>query len=156
MKLYYFAIIAIGIMYTFSLAGIDTASSGIIDYLQVGNDDLNSTVINPSSSASTTSGITGAQTFWGALAAFFILFGVLTAVKINIGIAQLQATTEGLIAAIASLIFGFFAIDFFSILKKMYELTGGVGWQFHITWIIIVPTLFGFAVSIIQFIKGTE
>jgi hypothetical protein len=49
-----------------------------------------------------------------------------------------------------------FAIDIYSVLKLMYSITGGAGWIFNISWIIIVPFLFGFGYSLVQFIMGTE
>ena len=153
MKVYYFMIIAVGLMFLFNLAGIETGSNQIFDLFQV---NLNQTAnIHPTVTATDITIIDNASTFWIALAAAILLFGA-TTIKISAGFASLQITTEAVLAALSGFIFVVFATDFLSILNYMRIVTGGTGWEFHLTWILIVPFLIGFALSIIQLIKGTE
>jgi len=161
MKLYYFMIIAIGLMFTFSIAGVDTGSNRIINTLGMGVNSLNETVITPSLSAASTYNIRdiiNQNSWWLALVGAFavaISLGAIKGVSIFGGGAQLDPL-NAIMAAVAAYIYFMFSFDFLSILLYMFEITNGVGWQFNLTWILIVPFLFAFAFSIIQFIRGTE
>ena len=157
MKLYYFIIIAIGIMFTFNLAGIDTSSHLILNKLQVNNNQLNETELNPTvSESSVIATITGAGSFWIAVAAFFVVLMIAVSTRVSAGFVSFQATTESVFAGIAAFIFAMFSLDIFSILIKIRDITHGIGWEFNLTWIIIIPFLVGFTISLIEFIRGND
>lgn len=164
MKLYYFMIIAIGLMYTFSLAGIETGSNHLIGALGMGVDDINSTVIDPSFDTAgeyDVRDIINQNSWWASLILAMIVAATLGAIR---GVSILGSGISvdfisAIVAGISTFLFSMFSLDFFSILIYMKELNcigGTCGWQFHLTWILIVPMLFGFGISLIQFIKGTE
>lgn len=162
MKLYYFMIIMIGLMYTFSLAGIETGSNDLFQKMNILGENLNDTVINPTLSSTTeydTQDISNASYYWAAFVIAMIVIagaGVLGSVEVLGSGFNTGSFLTAVVAVLSSFIYGMFATDLFSILKLMYEITGGSGWQFHLTWILIVPILFAFPVSLIQFIKGNE
>ena len=162
MKLYYFMLIAVGLMYVFYLGGIDTGSGKILASLDVVVDSNSNNTVNldPSIDAEglEASNIkSNSKYIWGALIMFLILVMVFSALSsFQVGSSGVVFNFEGFVAGIAAFLWAIFSLDFYSILTKMYQVTGGIGWEFHLTWILIVPFLVGFALSIIQFVKGTE
>lgn len=159
MKLYYFVIIAIGLMFTFHLAGIETGSGRILDMLT--SENVSNTIVDYDEADYTgadTGDILNNNSWWVVLAVAFTTLIALAGFRgIRVAGFGLEVNPmNAIVAAVASAIFTMFALDFFSILIHMHEITGGTGWQYHLTWILIVPILFGFALSLIQFIKGTE
>lgn len=162
MKLYYFMIIAIGLMYTLSLAGVDTASSRVLDSLT--SENLTDTDVNPS--VSDYSDVTDSSSIlnyltqnWWVIMAIVLALGIFAS-SIE-GIRVFGSGVEinpmnAIISGVAAAIWFMFAVDFFSILVLMREVTGGTGWEFHLTWILVVPFLFGFGYSLIKFMQGTE
>lgn len=153
MKLFYFLIIAIGIMFTLGIAGIDTGSNRVIDMLW---GDGISTNVNPSVSGTSATELTNATDFWGMTKLFFLIAIGLSLAGAFLGGQRSEAAINAVASGAATFIFTMFVLDIFSVLKLMYSITGGVGWIFNITWIIIIPFLFAFGYSLFQFIMGTE
>lgn len=144
MKVYYFTIIAVGLMFLLYLGGVDTNSSQIIN--AIGGDDI--------------SGFSTA-TLWITLAA--ALAGFVATNRISIGTLSFQASTESVIAGFMAAIYVIFAADLFSIVSKVGSLTCPVGatiascrWEYWIVWAIIVPLLVGYAISIVSYIRGSD
>jgi hypothetical protein len=137
MKVYYFTVIAIGLMFTLFLAGVNTNSSMILNAVGgTGKMDWHS------------------SSFWvfviGTISAFVIL------ISVNIGGYGIQKSTEAVTAVFMALIYTAFAGDLFSVLSKVGEITNYTGWQYWVVWAIIVPLLGGYGLSIIEWIRGTD
>lgn len=152
---YYFIIIAIGIMFTLNLAGIDTGSHQLLDkFIGIGtNASVN---INPDMTGTSAGDISSANNFWDAFKIFLVVALVLSAIGVAAGGQRAEAAVTAIMAGMGAIIWTMFAIDFLSILQLMYRITGGIGWEFNLTWIIIVPFLVGFAYSLIKLVQGTE
>jgi len=173
MKLYYFMIIAIGLMFTFNLAGIDTGSSNIFKALGIGNNNVSNIsnvdvypdlsnesnnvsyevrdVVNPKDKL-------GKSYFWYMIAialAVLVLTSGVTGVKI-LGFGVQLNLVNSISAGVATFILAMFAYDFFSIVRYMAEITGGTGWEYYLVWILIFPFLATFAFQLIKFIQGTD
>ena len=162
MKLYYFMIIAIGLMYAFSLTGIETIGSRTLGMLV--NNNITDTNVNPDvadyTGVTESSGILNylTQNWWIIIAVAFalvIFVGSVEGIKVFGSGLELNPV-NAIIGGLSAAIFFMFAVDFFNILLYMKDLTGGTGWEYHITWILIVPFLFGFGYTLIKFIQGTE
>ena len=145
MKVYYFTVIAVGIMFLLFLGGVETNSSQIIT--AVGGN-------NPSGYQGTT--------LWAALAVAVAAF-IATTTRISAGVISFQASRESIIATFLAAFWGIFASDMFSILSKIGSLTcpaagtiTSCGWTYWIAWILIVPATIGYGISIIQFIMGAD
>jgi hypothetical protein len=148
-------IIAIGIMFTFNIAGIETNSNLIMDNLLLNNNV--SAEINPNVGTITSpSGIASSPSYWWAIMSFFWLTVGLSIVGAFIGGQRAESLINAAISGIAIFLFGMFSLDLIGILVKMYDITDGIGWMFNLTWIIIVPFVVGFAYSLINFVQGTE
>lgn len=152
MKLFYFMIIAIGIMFTFQIAGINTGSNLLLDKFIGGT----TTNIDPTVSGTSPSDIAGASNFWIMLNILFAVAIALSIVGAVLGGQRSESAINALVAGAATFIWSMFAIDFWSILKLMSSVTGGSGWEYWLVWIIIVPFEVGFGYSLINFIQGTE
>jgi len=160
MKLYYFMIIAVGLMWTFHLAGIQTGSSHILD--KISGLNLNETDVVPEVSSSTTyttSDIINANSWWWAI---ILTLSVLVAINVAGGVFVLgsgvnaSALTYAITASLATYICSMFAFDFLSIVVYMNQITGGTGWEYYLTWILIFPILVGFVFSLIEFVQGKD
>jgi hypothetical protein len=142
MKVYYFTVMAVGIMLLFSLAGIDTASSKIV-----------STIGNPEN---WTSGF-----LWVAAIAAFGLFLVLTSRISALGF-TFQASTESIVAAVVIATYSIFAADILSIISLLNSITGSTGtettskWIYYLGWLIIIPLMAGYTLALIDWIRGTD
>ena len=163
MKLYYFMLIIVGLMYTFHLAGIETGSNNVLSRIEGLN--LNSTDVVPELNDSQeyeTRDIINANSWWWALTialSVFVGINLAGSVKIFGSGFDASALTSAIIAGVATYICSLFTFDFFSLLLYMKEINcdaSGCGWQFHLTWILIMPILFGFAFSLIEFIQGKD
>lgn len=155
MKVYYFVVVAVALMYLFYLAGIDTASSDILEKIQ---GRANETAeLNPSISESiSASDIKSSTSIWIAIISALFVTTFLVGTKINAGFVSFQGSLDSVSAGFGTFIFAMFAFDFYNILIYMRDITNGTGWEFHITWILVMPFLVGFAVSIVEFIRGTD
>lgn len=173
MKLYYFMIIAIGLMFTFNLAGIDTGSHKIFQLIGLQNNNVSNIsdvdivpdvnvsitkedIVNPSGVASR---IKSSMTIWlSVVIAIAIMF--LSAVMGGVSIAGSGVNTSSIVyvitSGVATFILSMFAFDFFSIVRYMAEITGGTGWEYYLVWILIFPFLATFAFQLIKFIQGTD
>jgi len=177
MKLYYFMIIAIGLMFTFNLAGIDTGNHNILVHLGFENNNISnlsgvelkpdignisiesSDIARPSNLKSKIKHITDDATLWWSFAvAMAVIFGLAIAGSIRIAGSGFN-TSAGIYvitAGVSIFIFYMFAFDFLSILRYMKEITGGTGWEYYLVWILIFPFIVGFAFELIKFIQGTD
>jgi len=166
MKLYYFMIIAVGLMWTFHLAGIQTGSSHILDNIQ--GLWLNETDVNPISADNSSSydvkdvvdpsRIVDKSTYWAMISlalSVLVAIGGLKEVKI-LGSGISMNIIASVTAGVATFICSMFAFDFFSIAYYMNQITGGRGWEYYLTWILIFPILVGFVFSLIEFVQGKD
>lgn len=162
MKLYYFMIIAIGLMYTFSLAGVDTVTNSVLDRIGLMPDNLNSTVVDydvNDYSGNSAENIYQTDSWWESIKiamAVLIFLGVASGIQIFGSGINLSNVVTTAMAGLSLVLFSMFVVDFVSVLRKIYIVTGGVGWEFNIAWVIIVPFILTFAFSLIKFIQGTE
>jgi hypothetical protein len=153
MKIYYFIVVTIGLMFLFNLAGI-TNESKSIDYTGLGNGSVPPD-FTPSSEETDASNLSHSTTFWALIAAAAALFFA-GSFRVSAGIVQFQLVTETIFAGIASFIAVMFLSDVYSILSKMYEITGGTGIWYYLTWMIIAPYLVGFGAALVEFIRGSD
>ena len=152
MRLSVFLIIVVGLMFTFHLAGIETGSSNILTKV-LPNQTTN---INPSVGDVTTDDLLSSKNIWIAVIIAFVVIGAVTATRINLGVVQFQATTENIYSFLSLIIWGMFAVDFLSILKVVYIATGGIGWIFTIIFLLMSLFLISFAISLLNFVRGTD
>ena len=137
MKVYYFIIIAIGLMWTFSLAGIDTNSNQILNAISA--NDL---------------GNIQSSFFWGKLLTIFALGA---AGAIIIGIFGRADPFQIVIAALMSTTFALFAWDMVSIVTLVRGLTlESYQWVYYLVWAIVIPLTVGFFISLLEFIRGSD
>jgi hypothetical protein len=135
MKVYYFTIIAIGLMFTLNLAGINTGSHQILDLIG-------------GTTPSTTSNL------WIYIGIALIAFTVLTSV--SIGGFAINKTTESIVAALIYAVFAFFLADMYSIVSLVGTITNFTGWMYFGTWAVIIPLMAGYGLSLIDYIRGTD
>ena len=83
--------------------------------------------------------------------------------KISAGGFSFQGSRESIMAAFATGIYVFFMSDLFSIVSKVGESTcpigatiSACGWEYWVIWALIMPLLVGYAISLIQFVGGTD
>lgn len=83
--------------------------------------------------------------------------------KISAGGFSFQGSRESVMAAFAAGIYVFFMSDLFSIVSKVGESTCPVGaairacgWEYWVIWALIMPLLVGYAISLIQFVGGSD
>lgn len=145
MKVYYFTLMAVGLMFLLSLSGVETSSNQVINAIG-GNDP--SGYVN--------------YTLWIALGVAIASF-VATTTRISAGVISFQASRESIMAVFMSALYVLFASDMFSILSKVKSISCPIdaaivscGWTYWVAWIIIVPITIGYAISIVQFIYGTD
>lgn len=139
MKVYYFTIMAIGIMFLFGMLGIETMSNSILSNLGT-PDNWNNSYI------------------WLAIGFAIAAFGA-TITKINSGFVSFQVTSESVVAALIGSIYLIFAADLYSIVSYVYSITVDSPttlWIYYVVWAIIVPLLVGYGISVIEFIRGTD
>jgi hypothetical protein len=146
MKVYYFTVIAIGLMLTLYLGGIDTTSSQII------------------------TGISGQNpSFWQSSALWIALAAALggfiaTSVRIGIGSTFTQVTRESVVAGLMTVVYVIFASDMYSIITKVKSIECTIGqsivgcgsWILWTIWVIINALLVAYALAIIEFIGGHD
>jgi hypothetical protein len=156
MKLYYFMLIAIGIMYTFGVAGINTESHNILTMLGTGEHGNETAIVNPDVDDSITDPrkIPEQTNFWSLIKLGLVVGLGLITFGILAGGNRSEGVVYALAAGFAVAIFVMFVFDFYSILTYMGELTSWSGWIFHLTWILIMFELVGFALSLVQFVVG--
>lgn len=137
MKIYYFTVIAIGLMFTLNLAGINTGSHQILTLIGgTGKIDYNATQL------------------WTYIIIALVAFTVLTSV--SIGNFAINKTTESVVAGLMYAIFGFFVADMYSIVSLVGSLTNYTGWEYWVVWAVIVPIMAGYGLSLIEYIRGTD
>jgi hypothetical protein len=144
MKVYYFTVIAIGIMFTLGLAGIDTNSSQILNFISGNNLEL-----------------------WHN-SAFIIYLGAFFVSVIAIGI--ITGSVSSPIAGFMSAIYVIFFADLISIVRYIGTLTCTniipatntcAGLYYHtfeywVAWGLIVPLLIGYLIAVVEFIRGGD
>ena len=135
MKIYYFTIIAIGLMFTLNLAGINTGSHQILNL--VGG-----------TTPTTTSQL------WVYIGIALVAFSVLTSV--SIGGFAINKTTESIVAVLMYAVFSFFLADMYSVVSLVGTITDFTGWQYYVTWAIIIPLMAGYGLSLIEYIRGVD
>lgn len=135
MKIYYYVIIMVGLMYTLSLAGIETNSNQIMSAISSG--DFSNF---------------GFGTFGTALIVFLGL--AVATQSIRIGGFSYQGSIESAFAGLAGTIGYFFILDLYSI----YTLPAleGSGWIKLVIGGIILPLCVGFIVSLAEFVRGND
>lgn len=137
MKIYYFTIIAVGLMFLLNLFGIDTTSNQIIDFVG-GN--------SPEEWES--------SNLWVYL--LVAIVGLVGLKIINLGTFSIQTSTDAIIASFISFIYVVFASDLYSILTFTSGLTGGTGWVYYTIWALIIPTMAGYTIALLEFIRGND
>jgi len=131
-------------MFLLLVGGIETSSSKIIS--SIGG-------IGPS--------LWQSSVLWlaviGALGAFALTN------KISAGGFSFQGSRESVMAGFATVIYIFFMADLFSIVSKVGESTcpagaalRACGWEYWVIWAMIIPLLVGYAISLIQFVGGSD
>lgn len=135
MKIYYYVIIMVGLMYTLGIAGIATNSNQLMDAINSG--DISTW---------------GFGKFGLAIVTFLAL--ALATQNIRIGTFSFQGTIESAFAGLAGTIGYFFILDLYSI----YTLPAleGSGWIKLVIGAIVLPLCVGFLVSLAEFVRGTD
>ena len=144
MKIYYFTVIAVGIMFLLFLGGIETNSSKLLD--AIGG-------VNPSGWESSTLWIIAIATFTGFVAT----------TRITIGGYSLTPSIEAVVAVFVAAMYVLFASDMYSIVTKIGESSCDVvgtistcGWEYLVAWAIILPLMAGYTISLISYIRGAD
>lgn len=137
MKVYYFTVIACGLMFLLNLAGIDTNSSQIINFISGSNID-------------------GWRTSLMWIAVGVAVGGFILTTRISIGGFSYSPSVESVVAIFIGAIYLIFASDMYSIVSKVSTLTGGTGWAYWAVWALIIPMMAGYSISIVSYIRGTE
>lgn len=144
MKVYYFTVIAVGLMFTLFLAGIDTTSSQVISFVGGTSPESWRTSL-----------------LWIAAIAAFAAFA--TTSRVSVGGTSYQASVEFVVAGFVTATYAIFASDMYSIVSKMYSLTcpeiGGIlacSWEYWVVWAIIIPIMAGYTISLISYIRGSD
>jgi len=140
MKVYTFTVIAIGIMFLFNIAGLDTGTSQILDAL---------------GGVETTGGFQGTN-LWIAIAVFVAASIAVAVSRISIGGFSLNTPIEALIATFIGGIYLLFASDLYSIVSYIGGIAGTTSWEYYTCWAVIVPILAGYTISIVEFIRGND
>ena len=158
MKVYVFVIITLGLMFTFHMAGIDTGSSKAIDYF--GLSSTNNTVnVNPDVSITSVGTFTqiknhlSANSFYYILIAFFIIATILSLAKVSALTLSWQPSIDAVFAVMGLIVWSIFALDTYSIIKFVGEITGNAGWIYNVVKIFLIVYLGAFAFALISFIK---
>lgn len=161
MKLFPFIIITIGLMFTFYMAGIDTGSSKVIDAFQLNENETlvdvnpNVTASDVGSFASIKNQMSSTNIFYVVLVFFFIVT-ILSLAKFSVLSASWSPSIDAAFSVLAGILWALFAIDIFSIIKFVGEITGNTGWVYQLIRIILVVYLVGFLFALISFIKKGE
>jgi len=165
MKLGVFVIIAVGLMFTFSLAEIETGSSKMI----VGfNFDKNASDISVTPDLPSTDEIDwlSPSTFltyllglgwWNLVIAF--LFGtvmVLAVGKASFISASFNIPIEFAYAVFSTAVWYLIALDMFAIVRFVGVATDNAGWIFYLIWIFVTLYLIAFIFSIFSFIRSGQ
>jgi len=138
MNIYAFTIIAIGLMFTLYLGGVETTSSNLITFFT--ND----------------SGSWTSNTLWLFAIIAFGAFVALTS-RISAGGFSYQASSESVMAAFVIGIYVFFAADLYSVIAYFNAITEDANrWIYYIVWAILAPLLAGYTISLIKFIRAAD
>ena len=139
MIVYYFTMIAVGLMFLLNIAGIPTGTSQILNLI-----------------GGTGTGIT-TSSFFVALGVFFAAVAAITIVStIFLGQYPAQAALTATIATFLAGIYLLFVNDLISIVRLIGESTNNTGWAYWLAWLIIIPAVVGYSLSLIKFIQGTD
>lgn len=157
MRLAYFIAISIGLMTLFYLAGIDTGSSLILNFMETGNSTTPIGDLNPDFSQPTTikydaEDILSSTTLWQMLWIALFVFVFIAGGKITLYGTSIQVAVEAVLAGIAGVLFYVFVVDAWSIISYMRTLTGGTGWIFFLVFTLGIIYISMFVISLIQFI----
>lgn len=157
MKVYYYLIIAVGIMLLFGLAGVETSSNHILRTFI----STNNTAISPDTTASNPSSVNSVRNFTGSLWENFLVallaIVVLVAVsKIQIGGFSLGGGIDRTVVLSALMygLFGFIVQDLWSIVAYFFTL--GTEWISWTVAVLMATFITGFAISIIEFTGGGD
>lgn len=131
-KVFMYALILVGILSVFAIAGIQTGSKQVYDAM-FGNSDVE------------------LSDFFTKIQAIFVLF--LTA-SIIIGLFTKQSTESYVVATFAGLLFGWIIADLYSI-TKIVSSTEPV-WVSNIIKLTIYPLMAGFAIAIVSWWRGAD
>jgi len=144
MKVYYFTVIAVGIMFLMYLGGVETTSNNLVS--AVGG-------INPSGWES--------STLWILAIAAFV--GFVATTRITIGGYSLTPSVEAVVAVLVTGMYILFAADMYSVVSKIGESSCEVigtlstcGWEYLLAWAIVLPIMAGYTISLISFIRGSD
>lgn len=134
MKVYYFLTIIVGLMILFNIAGINTTTGYVLNYLDI--------VDNPQNFQDTN--------LYNTIIAIFI-----TAVVggVVIGYFTKSSPESYLIAPFCGLLV-LFVGDIISIYSYVSGL--GIDWIKYIVMMILIPLALGFCISIVEFWRGTD
>ena len=162
MKVYVMTVIVVGIMILFNLAGIPTTSNKVLTIFANTN---TSNVVAPvsvttegnSSSFSINSSATPNSTIYWIVAVVVFLVIAATS-QITIGGFSLRGSIESVIAGFIGTIYVLFVIDLLSILNLIasYYGTEPLGWAYWVAFAIIIPTIAGYTISVVEFIRGND
>jgi len=164
MKLYVYVVIAVGIMFTLYLGGIETGGSGyILNSMFPHSNSTNLTVNNIAIDQSTSisgddvttfsnirSYLTG-LTFWNIIWIGLLIFGAASLLRFSGLSFSFSPDVRVAGAAVSLAIFIIISLDFFSLWKFLEQITGGTGFIFGISMIIMSLYLIGFSFSIYKF-----
>jgi hypothetical protein len=131
-KVFLYAVILVGILTLFSMAGINTASHQIYDAM-FGNSDVK------------------LSEFYVKIQAIFAIF---IGASIIIGVFTKQSTESYVVAGFAGIIFGWIIADLYSI-TTIPDLNG-IGFASNLVKLIIYPLMAGFCIAIIAWWRGAD
>lgn len=165
MRLAYFIAISIGLMTLFYLAGIDTGSSLILNFMETGNSttpigDLNPDFSQPTTTEYDAENILSSTTLWQMLWIALFVFVFLAGVKITLFGNSIQVAVEAVLAGIAGVLFYVFVVDAWSIIsytRRITNVTDGTEWIFFLVFTLGIIYISMFVISLIQFIvRGSD
>lgn len=160
MKLQAYIIIAVGIMVFLNLGGVETGSNKVLTFLQF---NQNNTNVNPDISitdASQISSWTTMKNFVTNNGLYFLLLFTITAIglfsliKFSALTISWQPDMKAALAIFAVVIWTIFALDVYSIVTLIGDITGNAGWIFQVIRLFLVIYLIAFAISLIKFASG--
>ena len=132
-KVYTYMVIAVGLTFLLKFAGLPAGGDAFISWMGLSGD---------------ASGIELGNFIKGIIALFVVGSGA----GIAIGFLTKSSPESYLVAPIASGIFTIFIGTFVSIINYAADF----GWVYYVIYLIFVPLMIGFGISIIQFWRGVD
>lgn len=146
MKVYYYTIIAIGLIFLFYLAGISTSTTQLINFV----------------SGNSPEGWESSSMWVYLIGTLIVAFGF-TTIKVGFFGSSVQVTPESVMAAFVGFIFASFASSLYGILTYVRGISceidsavSGCSWEYWVVWAVMIPFMTGYLISLVEFIRGSD